>query len=51
MCVRVLAQARVLAPSPITPDVDVSQLVLNKPDETLTVQVGIVDVAPKTTMG
>ena len=33
------------------PDVDVSQLVLNKPEETLTVHVGIVDVAPKTTSG
>lgn len=32
-------------------DVDVSQLVLKIPVETLTVQVGIVDVAPNTTRG
>jgi len=32
-------------------DVDVSQLLLKMPVETLTVQVGIVDVAPNTTRG
>lgn len=32
-------------------DVDISTLVLKRPEETLTVHVGIVDVDPKTTIG